>query len=676
MAKKSSGALSKDDRFKSASFDPRFNLPSLKKNKVKVDDRFSKAEIRKVYATSTGRKAKVDRYGRKIKDSEDSDFDKYFEEETADPKAQSSHESEDGSAKHREHSELSSDSSDSESDGSEADTASAKKKKLVAPFPLQDASSYFDSNSDSSSASGMIFQSEQFIDRARGDGLQSESSSEDSDSDSESESEEIAIEEEKPEEGDPSATFAVVNLDWENVRAVDLMSTYASFVPKGGSIKSVTIYPSEFGKEQMQKEEVEGPPKQLFRSKKNKRLDSDSDDDSDLDLAIKEDLEKATRKLYEEDNGEEDYDSKALRRYQLQRLRYYYAVVRCDSTETAQNIYRNCDGSEYESTANIFDLRYVPEGMEFEEDEAKEVCTQIPFSYRPDSTFVTDALQHSKVKLTWDETPKERLPLTSRLFSQKEIDEMDFKAYLASDTDESEAESSLLKEKYKNLLGGKFSFDNGRAKDEEVDMEISFKPGLDENKHEEPEEKEETTIQAYKRKEKERREKRMEKFKEKNSREIDEAADVKKKDKKSKKHNKKRGRVDEKSQAELELLMMNEHDKEAQMEHFSMRDVVKGEKRKGKKKSKKNYDDKLSQDDFKPDVNDERFKEAFESHEFAIDPTNSEFKKTNAMKEILKERSKRLHKSDDSGKKNKRAKNSENQGAELHSLVTKLKLKW
>ena len=190
----------------------------------------------------------------------------------------------------------------------------------------------------------------------------------------------------------------------------------------------------------MQKEEIEGPPRNYSKVRK-KEEDSDSEDiDSDVDVNDADNLAKITRKLYEEDDGKEDYDSKALRRYQLQRLRYYYAVVKCDSVETARLIYQNCDGTEYESTANIFDLRYVPDDMEFDDDEAKDTCSKIPSSYRPDSTFVTDALQHSKVKLTWDETPKERLTLSSRPLSQKEIEENDFKAYLASDSDESEVE--------------------------------------------------------------------------------------------------------------------------------------------------------------------------------------------------------------------------------------------
>lgn len=666
---KSSGSGFSDPRFASARTDARFQLPSLKKNKVKVDDRFSRDELKKLNVSATGKKVKIDRYGRKINDDENQTFDKYFEEEN---------DSESGTDASSESEE----SSDSESESDSEDTKVVRKpvKKAVEPEV-----SVLDSDSDTAVEEG-------FIDRARGEGLSSSSDESDSDEEVEEEDSEIELEEEKPEEGDPTSSFAVVNMDWDNIRAVDLMATFVSFVPKGGSIKSVTIYPSEYGKEQMQKEEVEGPPKELFAKKKKKNdSDSDSDSDEELDLKNADDLEKAARKIYEEDDGEEDYDSKALRKYQLQRLRYYYAVVHCDSVSTAKNIYDNCDGSEYESTANTFDLRYVPEDMDFDDQEAKDQCDKIPASYRPDSTFVTDALQHSKVKLTWDQTPKERTTLSSRLFSQKEIDDMDFKAYLASDSEGSEAEQAeLLKDKYKNLLGGKFSFDKGNEEEEDVDMEITFNPGLDENKAEEqPEEpKEESTIDAYKRKEKERRARRMEKFKEKQTENEPEKEEKSgKKSKKDKKKNKKPQEVDEKSKAELELLLM-EDDKDqdqSKAEHFDMRDILKAEKdKKSKKKNKKNkkYDTEMVQDGFKADLNDDRFKEIFESHDYAIDPTSSEFKKTDTMKRILDERSKRLRREDGDDRKSKKSKKnkhsektSEDNTLALTSLVAKLKNK-
>jgi hypothetical protein len=51
-------------------------------------------------------------------------------------------------------------------------------------------------------------------------------------------------------------------LCWSKIQAVDILAVMNSFLPKGGQILSVIVYPSEFGLQQMKEEEKRGP--QIF----------------------------------------------------------------------------------------------------------------------------------------------------------------------------------------------------------------------------------------------------------------------------------------------------------------------------------------------------------------------------------------------------------------------------
>lgn len=601
---------SSDPRFSGIYDDPKFRNVKAKGFKVKLDDRFSKKDL------EIRRKAKVDKYGRKLKNVENNkdttDFDKYFEQTNEEE--------------------------ESEEDDSKAKVAKVDRARGELP------SDYVSSSDEYTSSDSEI--------------------SGESDLESEGEAE-IELEETKPSSGDPSKTLAVVNLDWDNVRSPDLMITFASFLPSGGKINRIAIYPSEFGKQRMEREEVEGPPKEIFQ--KNKKKHTKDEDDSDVDV----------RSLYEEGDADKDVDKRALRQYQLERLRYYYAIVYCNDVETAQNIYTNCDGTEYESTANIFDIRYVPDGMEFD-DEPKDECNALPTNYKP-LNFSTDALQHSNVKLTWDETPSDRVDIAKRAFSQKEIDDMDFKAYLASDSDESDDMNEDAKNKLKLLAGGSSAFDGRKnekgdkdSDNSEIDMEITFTPGLEGSQPKDlDEELDETSIEKVRRKEKERRKARKQKLKELKLKSEQEKKSKLKSLKGKKQHNE--TELDSKSKAEMELLMMDDEvDTENSINknaHFNMNEILKSEKEKSKKTK---YQDKkkIVEDDFKPNLNDPRFNEVFEGHDFAIDPTQPEFKGTKAMKEILKERTKRAHKKPIN---KRRLSTPDANGKEISNIVSKLK---
>ncbi|KAL7285374.1 hypothetical protein ACG7TL_000469 [Trametes sanguinea] len=494
--------------------------------------------------------------------------------------------------------------------------------------------------------------------------------------------------------------IAVVNLDWDHVRAVHLYKIFSSLVsPTGsavasgssgkaaksssapvvrGKVLSVRVYPSEFGKERMAREEKEGPPPEIF-----KKRDLNPDEINE-------------RTVYETGDGE-DYDEEALRKYQLERLRYYYAIVECDTVEAASHIFNELEGTELERSANVFDLSFVPDDMTFDDDFRDEATDDLSAPYKP-VEFVTDALRHSKVKLTWDEDEPERTQITRRVLSKKEIEENDFRAYIASSS-ESEDEDAAGGSKSKNkaaerdklrallLGGGEDQMPEGWGKgkgfdddEDDVDMEITFTPGLSGAKDGE---KEETTLEKYQRKMKEKKKKRKEELREKakehkegkeekkskkgidddffggdsdeESEEEEESAKGKKgkdKDKKGKRKGKESDDDEERparveSTAEELALVAASENPDAEPKHFDMKAVIRAEKRSGKKKKgkkgKKGGDDGDAdlQEDFTINVKDERFQAVLEDHTFAIDPSNPHFKKTKSMAALLEERSRR-----------------------------------
>jgi hypothetical protein len=109
--------------------------------------------------------------------------------------------------------------------------------------------------------------------------------------------------------------------------------------------------------------------------------------------------------------------------------------------------------------------------------------------------------------------------------------------------------------------------------------------------------------------------------------------------KKAAKANKKRASKEEREEkarerAELELRM----DDNGKSEGFNMKEVLKREKmEKQGKRGKKGKQD-LGEDDFEIDTADPRFSAVQESHHFAVDPTNPQFKKTKSMQKLINAR--------------------------------------
>ncbi|KAL5417151.1 hypothetical protein PMIN03_001775 [Paraphaeosphaeria minitans] len=669
---------SSDSRFAAFETDPKFRLPSKKHAKTKLDPRFSRLRTDSDFHS----KASVDKYGRPVsKNAGKKDLERMFE--------------------------LGSD----EGSGSELDAPDDKKRDRHVMRELARIQ-------------------QKGFDPIRDGGLESSSDASDSDDDNDEEAEvenqtELAGQGNEVPMGDVTARLAAVNLDWDNIRATDIMAVASSFVPADGRILNVTIYPSEFGLERMQREEIEGPPKEIF-SAAVKEQEQNIETVDQLEGSDSEDEEQKKKDALNEADAE-DFDSKALRTYQLDRLRYYYALISCSSPNVAKAIYDNLDGREYLSSANFFDLRFVPEEVEFDA-EPHEECEKLPNGYKPNE-FVTDALSHSKVKLTWDADDTTRKEVQKRAFSRKEIDENELQAYLgtnsSSSEDEAEADKAGKAASLRAALGldatskssqpkSKSSSKKDRdMKNPNAEMEVTFTSGFAadgakgsvfEN------EPEETTLEKYVRKQKERKAKRKERGQAiKEGRdpdakpvseddvpagadgedpwndpffgsdpEAEKALEIKSnKEKRAKKREEreKQEKADAEERANLELLMIDE--KDSKVQHFDMNDVLKAEKAKKKGKKNKKAAKEVPADNFEINTNDPRFAKLFESHDFAIDPTNPRFKETSGMKKLLEEgrKKRKLDRDEDEPEVKKPKKEAAGEPDDVKKLAARLKAK-
>ncbi|KAI7958320.1 hypothetical protein MJO29_006537 [Puccinia striiformis f. sp. tritici] len=488
----------------------------------------------------------------------------------------------------------------------------------------------------------------------------------------------------------PTRRIAIVNLDWDNLKPIDIYKVFSSLLitpihnqassdkitttttmPTDqltkiveGRVERVRFYKSQFGKERMSKEDIEGPPREIFNSKSKSQIKhSVSQEEESEDDGEDEDDDED---LIDEDRGGE-FDEDALRQYQLDRLRYFYAIVELDAIHSSKHVFSEIDGTEFERTANIFDLSYVPDHMEFDEDDLWDECTSDSNDYKG-VDFSTDVLRHSKVKLTWDsEDPirKKYTRLNTQKLTQEEIDELDFKNFIApgsSDEEEEDPEDEYKEEKgngsrrhlqFRQLLG--LSDQRGQpvsqaepGSDQELD--ITFKPGFVDLDAPPP------TLPDQSITKKSKNQKIKDKLKSKT--EVNHDLDLQ-----DDHHLENQPTFNrKKNQQELELLMMDDlntgqdhitkedqdkKDEEQNDRHFDLTQIIKQEKlsssskgnKKKIKKLKKSLIEKDGIDDldrFNLDKDDRRFDSALTyDPEFAIDPSNPQFTKTKNMQDLL-----------------------------------------
>ncbi|KAJ3355417.1 pre-rRNA-processing protein esf1 [Allomyces javanicus] len=644
-------AVVTDSRFAAVHNDPRFK-PIKKKNvKVKVDARF-KDLIQNDKEFEAG--PAVDKYGRRVgKSAKTDELARFYDLESSSDDEDSDDE-EVSKRKGKEGKKTVPAAKKEKKKTPAVATKDGKKRADRRPQPPASDSSSNDSDSDDDAAGAR----RALLMRGEAGSESDDSAGSDADSESDLDVEELDLSAlpDEPDEaffdevldradipvGDATRRFAVVNMDWDHLKAHDLYKVFDSVKPQGAVVKSVTVYPSEFGRERMAAEEAQGPMIAGVAAVPVS-MDAEESDESD-------DEKKPALTLEEEDDT--DYNAEALRRYQLERLRYYYAVVECDSVETAAAIFKQCDGAEFEATSNFFDLRYIPDDVSFDEDTPRDVATGVAVDYKP-HTFETKALQHTNVKLTWDEDDPDRVQVTRKKLSYNELKAMDFKAYIASDSESENDEDAAAK--YRALLGltgeakgkgGNKDGDDDSDSDVEGDMQITFTPGLSEaaaklikDRDERKMLENETTIERYQRKERERKQKRKDKFKN---------ADVDAEDEDAAGADSAAGFDDPFFAEDMDVDDAEAID--AGLPTAAETKAAKQAKKQAKKQLAKRRKQMAAEDaaelaeesgHFEVDVADARFQSVLAEPEFAIDPTNPHFKNTPGMQKMLSEKRKR-----------------------------------
>lgn len=659
-----SDGIWKDPRFAHLVSDPRFRNIHKSTKTVKIDKRFKSMFDDDKFKV----KYTVDKYGRRVNKTSTDDLEKYY-----DLSSDEEHEAEE---QRKEEQEISKDGGDfnekHESDEEISTDIKLKLKDMSVDYARGELPILSDSSSDDESSDDG--KDELYIEHVWGE-----------------------LDNDAPRTEESTRRLAVCNMDWDRIRAVDIMVLLSSFLPPGGSILKVTIYPSEFGKERLADEEVKGPQELTENQLGN-------NDDGELDSSDSE------GGIDENEDGE-DYHMEKLRKYQLNRLKYYYAVIECNSIGAADKLYAECDGLEYESTATKLDLRFIPDDMTFD-DEPKEMCSEMPelSKYKP-RVFTTTALQQAKVELTWDENDVDRMELNEKVNTGKLTEVPDselrkFVAYSSEEEEEEDEEDAAEKDedqakfetdqpieqptkkgrkkddiisKYKNLLND-INKKEEQKKKNRIEMEYSWGIDASDKPSSMPKDKPETSeltpfekIIEKKREKKRARKQKIRKLKKANSQSEDSESDgdlpdgidlndpyfaeefangefAPTKMKKEKSEKKPSTADDEDSDSDdgkdLELLLDDDDNKK----HFSLKKIQENEnksktskKKRKKLKAKKKDEGKKPEieDDFKINTEDSRFAAIYSSHLFNIDPTDSHFRKTKAMETLIQEKFKR-----------------------------------
>uniref|UniRef100_A0A8C3H3B1 ESF1 nucleolar pre-rRNA processing protein homolog n=1 Tax=Corvus moneduloides TaxID=1196302 RepID=A0A8C3H3B1_CORMO len=405
------------------------------------------------------------------------------------------------------------------------------------------------------------------------------------------------LDKDAPRGDEITSRLAVCNMDWDRLKAKDLLALFNSFTPKGGAVFSVKIYPSEFGKERLKEEEQKGPV-ELFDLPENTTEDDGfipdnvTFDDKPKDVASEVNIAAYKPKYF---------TSAAM------------GTSKVDITWDETDHERVTSLSRTFNKEELLDMdfqAYLASSSEEEEEQQQD-------------GDVVNEMEDDKLRK-----------------SQKDDEEQ-----IA---------------KYRELLQS-IQEKEKKQEEKDIGMEIKWVPGLKETAEEMVKNRLEgkdnlTPWQKYLEKKKE---KRILKKKRKANAEREESEDelppdvdlndpyfaeelektgLKKKPESVESASEDEDEV-EKQKAEMALLMMD--DEEDTRKHFNYKKIVEQQNLSKKKKKLLMKKKELLEDDFQVNVADTRFQAMFTSPLFNLDPSDPNFKKTKAVEKILEEKARR-----------------------------------
>lgn len=292
---KDDGGFGGDERFAKALSNPLFKKTSVEKNKVVLDDRFKGVLTDEKFRILPG--GDIDSKGRKVKSkSKEKQALKELESfYTIDPSSVPDEENEEA---------------EEQEQGPSTKKAKKTEKTTKQPVNDEDRLDYLNKL-----ARGEIDDDSEDSDE-EDEGADSSMDEDDEDLDEDDEEIEgdfkspldIPGDEEEVECGDATTRLSILNCDWENIKSDDLLMILQSFCPPGKKVKSVTIYPSDYGKERMEEEAKYGP--QGIWKKNNTTNSRSNSITSAADSLMEEENEEENDDLYEGieelDNHEDD----------------------------------------------------------------------------------------------------------------------------------------------------------------------------------------------------------------------------------------------------------------------------------------------------------------------------------------------------------------------------------